>query len=414
MVNLAAGKNKSSASKLLKSAAALGARSGPGGWLIGAFAAVATTFFVLLLVLAFIVSSSNAACETGGEITAGGKNNTQIAYNYLASHPELGLKPFQAAAPVGNFIHESGGDPIKTNNPNTTSGADGIAHWYATRLEALKNHKFQGREWTDIHFQLDFLKTELLGGFRGTLARLQRTTTIDEATILFEKEFEISGVESSWPIRITHAKSVLRRFGNGTSLGAIDVSLGTLCADLATGIGSLTLPAGIGPANPYGYVQMPESPSGAWRFDAGACPAQRFGKPALLAVLATVSNRWKELHPRGWIKIGDLNASGHRSHNWGVAVDLNAFTDDGKRAADMTNGGYNQAATVQLGKLFLETRKVLHIWYNDPFVNQALLDYAEKELKLKPMPVIMYQDNHANHFHLDINDPRGPFHTPGC
>jgi hypothetical protein len=198
--------------------------------------------FFAFIMLVSIGSQQASACSPGN---ASGENNTEIAFNYLRNNAELQLSSAGASIVSGNSIHESGGDPILTDNPDSNSGANGILHWLGDRLDGptgLKNHKFQGRDWTDIYLQLDYLRFELTGSYRSTLEALRKAKTFSDigpGVIEFEKTFEKSGDIASWPKRTAHAEDVFRRYGGGNPLSP---SLGTsLCnasfpANLPTGI----------------------------------------------------------------------------------------------------------------------------------------------------------------------------------
>jgi murein endopeptidase len=129
-------------------------------------------------------------------------------------------------------------------------------------------------------------------------------------------------------------------------------------------------------------------------------------------VLYTVAQRWKAAHPKGWIYLGDMNAAGHKSHRWGVAADLEATTNGTDWVADMTKPSYNRAATIELGKMFVDTGKLKNIWYNDTAVDQAVIAYAQS-MHL-PLTQMMPISGHDNHFHVDVTTPRGPQYEPGC
>ena len=191
----------------------------------------------LVILLAMVLGSASSAglasCGQGGSNASQGANNTEVAYRFLASDPELGLQPFQAAAPVGNFIHESGGDPIVTDMVNSI-GAAGIAQWYQGRRIALENHaQSMGLQWTDIRAQLSFLKYELTVTRRSNLDALRRTTNIKDATEVFEATFEVSGVTSSYPKRVAHAISVFDRYANqGTGSSSPSSLVGCVAGSL--------------------------------------------------------------------------------------------------------------------------------------------------------------------------------------
>jgi cell wall-associated NlpC family hydrolase len=173
----------------------------------------------LLLMLGGGTTTCDSSAASG---TISGNNNTQRVFTYLASRPQL--TRVQAAAIVGNLIHESGGDAnlaILTNNANKSSGANGMAQWYQARLARLKAFNFQGLPWTDIDLQIHYLWWELTQDPATTfnaLQYIQQTTDIATATTTFEQKFERSGVTSSYPIRISNARKVLAKYGDGVAV----------------------------------------------------------------------------------------------------------------------------------------------------------------------------------------------------
>jgi hypothetical protein len=185
----------------------------------------------------------------------------------------------------------------------------------------------------------------------------------------------------------------------------------------ATGINGLQLPPGMGPENPAhkGYFQLPypDSPNGSYK--SYACANHAWGSKELISVLYTVAEAWKKKYPQGWVNIGDMTAVGHKSHMWGRAADLDATTNGKDLAADFTKGNYNREATIELGKLFVDTDQVLHIWFNDQSVNSAVLEYSRQTGKSAGMvmhPIVKHDD----HFHLDVkqNPEKLEFWTPSC
>lgn len=171
-----------------------------------------------------------------------------------------------------------------------------------------------------------------------------------------------------------------------------------------------------------GYFQLPKSQPGNYKIY--TCPGRTWGSKELIGVLHTVSERWKQLYPQGFVSIGDLNATGHKSHKWGRAVDLDATTNSKDCVADYTttifagsiscsDKNYNRQATIELGKMLVDTNMVRAIWYNDQTVNRAVLEYAAQTGRSKNMrmkPII----GHTNHFHLDIEIPLLSVWEPGC
>jgi hypothetical protein len=184
----------------------------------------------------------------------------------------------------------------------------------------------------------------------------------------------------------------------------------------AAGAEGITYPPNLGAENPAhpGYFQLPHpnSPSGSYR--SYSCPGQSWGAKDLVGVIYTVAERWKQKYPEGYITVGDLNATGHKSHNVGRAVDLDGLTKPGEYVGDYTKGAYNREATIELGKMFVDTNLTKAIWYNDQAVNAAVLAYSRETgksagMNMKPIP------GHDNHFHVDVKlNPDLPFWEPNC
>jgi hypothetical protein len=176
-------------------------------------------------------------CDALGQpvdIGEGADNNTEQAFQFLASRPELTRD--QAAAIVGNLMHEDGHktrtDPLNPLQLNTAgSGAFGIAQWLGGRLDNLKKHKYQDFTWRDFELQLDFLWWELTQDptdSGNALEAVRRSSTLREATIAFEQAFERSGDTASYDDRFTNAQNVLKWFGDSASND--DTTLG-YCTD---------------------------------------------------------------------------------------------------------------------------------------------------------------------------------------
>lgn len=157
------------------------------------------------------------------------------------------------------------------------------------------------------------------------------------------------------------------------------------------------------------YYKLPPAPGGEYTIYSR--DARRYGQKDLICVLYTVAKAYKAMYgPRSTMDIGDLNAAGHKSHKWGVAVDLDAQGE--VVAADNVNSPkkYSTEATIALGKLFVDTGYIKNIWYcSNDGATEAIKGYAAsvgKPINMKCLP------GHYNHFHVDINTPRGPEDTP--
>src|SRR3990167_8389925 len=130
------------------------------------------------------------------------------------------------------------------------------------------------------------------------------------------------------------------------------------------------------------------------------------GKKELVGVIYTVSQAWMKKYPDSRLRVGDLNASGHNSHRWGVAVDI---TISNQSAA---NTGGSRERNIELGKMFANTGLLKNIWFCDNTVNSEVVKYARaNNLSLQQMSCV---SGHNDHFHVDITPPRGPASTPGC
>ena len=203
-----------------------------------------------------------------------------------------------------------------------------------------------------------------------------------------------------------YSNCVVTKVGNPANAPALPPECAT---------GDLTLPPNLGVENPThpGYFQMPASTDDSYNLY--TCRNRNWGSRELISVVYSVAKRWKTKYPQGRINIGDLNAVDHKSHNWGRAVDLDATTNGKDWVSDYTKGSYNRQATIELGQMFVDTEKVLNIWYNDQAVNNAVLSYSKASGKSKGM-VMHPIEGHDNHYHLDVRQTpeKLSFWTPDC
>ncbi|MDP4038684.1 MAG: hypothetical protein Q8P54_01810 [bacterium] len=195
--------------------------------------------------------------------------------------------------------------------------------------------------------------------------------------------------------------------GQDTRYGAFTIyskiaGMSGACGAKETG---LKYPPNLGQPNELGYYQMPEPTNDEYKFSGGACPAQRWGSKELVGVIYTVAVNWKNKYPNSRLVVGDLNASGHKSHKWGVAVDI-TVSDNSAAIIGKTEG------SVELGKVFVNTGLIKSIWFDDVNVNNQVKAYADSIGK----PIIMESiGGHGTHFHVNIQDQfKGPVSEPGC
>ena len=142
-----------------------------------------------------------------------------------------------------------------------------------------------------------------------------------------------------------------------------------------------------------GYVRMPDSP--AYTFNGGTPPSERCGSEALVDLTYSVAQTWAQRYPNNKLIIGDLNAPGHASHRNGIDVDI----FNGSFAANI-NG--NRNASIELGKLFVDSGIINVIYYNDANVRLAVNAYALS--KGYSSSIMQYWSGHDDHFHVRILD----------
>ncbi|MDN5762647.1 MAG: phage tail tip lysozyme [Microlunatus sp.] len=178
--------------------------------LIGLLAAVFLSFSLIA------VASSTPAWAA---------NNNETAYRYFV---KKGLKGYQSAGIVGNFIQESG-SPInpRANQPN--GPGRGIAQWSeGARWDQLVAWaRKQGRNPNTLGVQLDYTWRELTTVPAYGLASLRSSGNVTQATQVFMAKFERCGrCESA--ARVRYAQQVLRRYGGGPISPAPETALPTL------------------------------------------------------------------------------------------------------------------------------------------------------------------------------------------
>src|SRR5579859_3127536 len=162
----------------------------------------------------------NEPIDNGGQPVSDLFPNDKTAYDYFVGK---GLTNFQSAAVVGNLDQESGVNP--TISQNGGGPGRGIAQWstggrwdttQGDNLVAFAN--MQGMPTSSLQVQLDFIWYEL-GMFTSYgLAPLRASTTIENATQVFEDQFE-GCVYANFPVcnlpqRITYAKGVFAAYGS--------------------------------------------------------------------------------------------------------------------------------------------------------------------------------------------------------
>jgi hypothetical protein len=127
----------------------------------------------------------------------------QTAITYFK---EKGLNYAQISGILGNLILESGLEPLRTNN----IGAIGIAQWLNTR----KTELFKQPDPYNYLTQLVFLWKELNTTEKTALNALKKTTTPQDAAIVWENTFERSKGQGLVQ-RIAYANDIYKKIQSG-------------------------------------------------------------------------------------------------------------------------------------------------------------------------------------------------------
>ena len=150
-------------------------------------------------------------------------DNIQIAWEFFtrlqSAEPGSTKSKYthkQVAAIIGNLLEESNMDPAAVGDSKTSFG---IAQWHITKN---KNNRYQqlinfGQDkggWEKLIVQLAFIDYELDEVSYHKGARFRATTTIEDATVTFQRYYEIpalTGNKSAWdgaPERIAEAERI--------------------------------------------------------------------------------------------------------------------------------------------------------------------------------------------------------------
>lgn len=148
------------------------------------------------------IVGSNLACESSVPLDQREENaaisvaalaaNEKAAFDFFVSK---GFSAVQAAGIVGNLMQESGIDP--TIQEYDGGPGRGIAQWSVggrwdtgTNANAVWYANQQGKSVWSFDLQLDFILWELTSKGYG-YSKLKAATTIDDATAIFENEYEL-------------------------------------------------------------------------------------------------------------------------------------------------------------------------------------------------------------------------------
>lgn len=138
----------------------------------------------------------------------------------------LNLTPAQSAGIVGNLMRESGLNP-RVNEGGAVGmprgiGGYGLAQWTGSRQTDLVSFAGGGAAAGNLQTQLRFIVHELLGPESRALASLRRTTTPEEAAVVFDRDYERSGIKALSE-RKANARQVFGEIaGTGPGVGLDD------------------------------------------------------------------------------------------------------------------------------------------------------------------------------------------------
>jgi len=202
-------------------------------------------------------------------------------------------------------------------------------------------------------------------------------------------------------VELSSTEKTEKIYANSASAGATGGS---------SGIDGVDCPANLGGPDPArnNYFQLPKNPDA---YSSYSPPNEQYGAKELVCVIYTVGKALKAKYPGASLHIGDMNAAGHRSHFWGIAMDLVALNNGSIFAADNTKSSYNKQATVDLGKLFVDTGLIQNIWWcgNDGSIEEIRAYAVSKGTPIN----IKCITGHNDHFHVDILcEYGGPIDVP--
>jgi len=373
------------------------------------------------LVVSSTTTSAGAPAGTSGGCQCGatplaGVDNAEKIWNFLLSK---GLNAVQSSGVLGNLKAESGnqlnpkvvemgwGFPKEMDTiPPATGPAGqpgyGLIQWTSPGRKKGLQDMATARNLPvyDLGLQLEYMWSELESPYYKSKALdpLRATNDLAEATRIWQEKFEVG---KHFEPRFKYAQEVMVKFGAGSSGGSTSSTTGCAGSESA-GLQGVTCPATLEPhPSKKGYFKFPDAPNGEYQIY--STQEQRYGSKQLVCVIYSVALAFNtQMAGKSKLRVGDLNASGHKSHNKGIAVDLSGFGQ--LQVASHTKswkGTYDRSATVALGKLFADTGVLRNIWWCDPKDGSA--DEIKEYAKTKGLEGdIKCISGHEDHFHVDI------------
>lgn len=337
-----------------------------------------------------------------------------------------GYSPEQTAGIIGNMKAESAIQPMRLQNtpPDVRTPAQeaesrslgwGLVQWTppSKMITPLRQEGATYEQIETVEQQVEFLWRQLEGTAPSSNEKsagdhLKQQTTVAGAAESFMTKYERPRDQSAAKIaaRVSLAEASMIELGAGPSGDALE-------SGCASGLKNVQCPTDL-QSHPTqnGYFLLPEAPNEEYVIYSR--PEARYGSKQLVCAIYSVSLAFNEaMEGRSRLRIGDLNARGHKSHNTGVAVDLSGFGELQVASHSKSwKGEYDKDATVLLGKMFADTGALRNIWWCDPGDDsiEQILAYAQTKGLQGQIKCI---DGHDDHFHVDVKtEYRLPFWEP--
>lgn len=156
-----------------------------------------------------------AGLNLSNPVHAQAVDNNSIAWGFFTSK---GFTKAQTAGLIGNFVVESGRDPINPAAVQYGGGPGrGLAQWEGSRRTALYNYaNSRGLPWSNLQLQLDFIWKELRGTESYAYSKIKATTSISGAAVAVRQYYERPSVHAD-QARINAANSIYSRYSGGTT-----------------------------------------------------------------------------------------------------------------------------------------------------------------------------------------------------
>lgn len=166
-----------------------------------------------------------SATGNPGTLAGGGATeNAKSWYNFFTTPLDkggMGYTSDQAKGFIATMQGESGASlNSAAYNPNDNGGpSGGTAQWHNERLTALKKFAAdQGKDWTDVPTQQQFMKTELLGSHAHVDRAIRATTTAQGALDVAVRKFEVPQYPDSEVVKRSKNLGALSTLGTENSV----------------------------------------------------------------------------------------------------------------------------------------------------------------------------------------------------